>query len=158
MQPSLFENILTCGCWVKMALDNNPFLHRVALMGTDDRLLQNIDSKYKGRVVAYSENSLHHAETWKKFASIHFQYPVYVSVDKDVLNPKEEITNWDQGGMKLSELESLLAIILKHSEVIGIDVSGACPMTMDGLSGNRIIDKDEHVNLELLKFLKETNS
>lgn len=33
---------------------------------------------------------------------------VYVSIDKDVLNEADAITNWDQGNMKLGQLLDLL--------------------------------------------------
>ncbi len=48
--------------------------------------------------------------------------PVYLSIDKDVLARDVVQTNWDQGVMRLEELESAVRIL--RSRVIGSDVVG----------------------------------
>jgi arginase family enzyme len=51
--------------------------------------------------------------------------PVYLSIDKDVLAPDVVQTNWDQGVMRLEELESAIRMLegrLAGSDVVG-DVS-----------------------------------
>ena len=44
----------------------------------------------------YSEQSLQHEASWKQFSNETIDTPVYISVDKDVLNPQSAVTNWDQ--------------------------------------------------------------
>ena len=68
---------------------------------------------------------------WKAFASEHVSEPVYISIDKDVLDPSSAITNWDQGSLTLSELEQLLAVVFRQERVIGIDICGECPATLN---------------------------
>ena len=46
-----------------------------------------------------------HEEGWQDFSSGHINGPVYISIDKDVLNPASAATNWDQGSLSLWELE-----------------------------------------------------
>jgi arginase family enzyme len=48
--------------------------------------------------------------------------PVYFSIDKDVLSHEVVQTNWDQGVMRLEELES--AITMLQGRLIGSDVVG----------------------------------
>ncbi|SEF51464.1 agmatinase [Caloramator fervidus] len=51
---------------------------------------------------------------------------VYISIDKDVLDQKYAITNWDQGKMKLDELLFILKYIKSKFKIIGLDISGEC--------------------------------
>ena len=46
MQPPLFEQILTCGDWVKSVIDTNKNLEKVVLVGTSDKLIANIPEEY----------------------------------------------------------------------------------------------------------------
>ncbi len=48
--------------------------------------------------------------------------PVYLSIDKDVLAHDVVQTNWDQGLMRLEELESLIRML--QGRLIGSDVTG----------------------------------
>jgi arginase family enzyme len=48
--------------------------------------------------------------------------PIYLSIDKDVLSPRDAHTNWDQGVMRLSEMWQ--AMDLMQERVIASDVTG----------------------------------
>ena len=48
--------------------------------------------------------------------------PIYLSIDKDVLAREVVQTNWDQGVMRLEELESAIAML--KGRIIGSDVVG----------------------------------
>ena len=72
-----------------------------------------------------------HEEGWQNFSSGHINGPVYISIDKDVLNPASAATNWDQGSLSLWELEKLLAVILQKEQVVGIDICGECSTTLN---------------------------
>ena len=54
------------------------------------------------------------------------QYPLYISIDKDVLSQNVIQTDWDQGSMQLMEFKILLAYLFKNSQTIGIDICGEC--------------------------------
>lgn len=124
IQSSLIEGMLSCGNWVKIALDTNSFLHNVIMIGVDDSLIPSIDPKYADRLFFYSEQTLNHEEAWNSFSSLNIKYPIYISIDKDVLSTKDTITSWDQGSMTLPQLESILQYIFKNEKVIGIDICG----------------------------------
>ena len=91
---------------------------------------------YERQVRFYSETTLMHEEGWQDFSSGHINGPVYISIDKDVLNPASAATNWDQGSLSLQELEKLLAVILQKEQVVGIDICGECSTTLNLLKKN----------------------
>jgi len=154
MQPSLFDNLLSCGCWVKEVLDSNPFIRKVCIVGASEMLIKNVDTSYQDRLIFYSDQALNHEETWKEFAHLHLDGPVYISVDKDVLNTESAVTNWDQGSLSLATLEKLLSIILKNQEVIGVDICGECSTTLNKFEIQKYIALNNRANEELVRLFK----
>lgn len=154
MQPPLFEHILSCGSWVKDVLDTNANCKKVIIAGASDRLLQEVPKEYGDRIHFYSESSLDQEAGWKAFASEHVSEPVYISIDKDVLDPSSAITNWDQGSLTLSELEQLLAVVFRQERVIGIDICGECSSTLNLFEEMREMEIDNRANGELLRFFR----
>lgn len=148
MQPSLFDEILTCGSWVKSSLDTNKHLKKVILIGTSDELLKNIDPKYSDRLIEFKESQLKGHTAWQRFYDMHFNLPIYISIDKDVLSSEEDTTNWDQGKASMPELKRLLSIILRHGKIIGIDICGECKYSILGLNDENI-RKDNDINRQL---------
>ena len=90
-----------------------------------------------------------HEEGWQNFSSGHINGPVYISIDKDVLNPASAATNWDQGSLSLWELEKLLAVILQKEQVVGIDICGECSTTLNLFEEKRETVMDSQANKEL---------
>lgn len=127
MQPPLFDGLLSCGCWVRTMLERNPLLRKVCIVGASERLRQETQG-FDRRLVYFSEQTLRLREAWHLFSRFYLNGPVYLSVDKDVLTPRQATTDWDQGSLSLGQLESLLRIILRHEEVIGIDICGELPL------------------------------
>lgn len=124
MQPSLFAQLLSCGCWVKQVIDTNPWLEKVILIGAKESLVQQIPAEYRAKVICYSENTCIHNEPWQKYLDAYQDVPFYLSIDKDVLSSQEVITNWDQGSMTMKELESILRHIIEQHQILGIDICG----------------------------------
>ncbi|HEY8856618.1 MAG TPA: hypothetical protein VIM43_04590 [Rugosibacter sp.] len=95
--------------------------------------------------------------------------PTYLSIDKDVLSIADAHTNWDQGVMRLSELETAIAQ-LRH-RLIGCDVTGdisvysyqsRCKRFLSGIDGQPEIGEadlerwqieQQAINLNLLQCL-----
>lgn len=155
MQPTLFENFISCGCWVKNVLDENPMVKKVVIVGAKEELLENVEAKYKDKVICYSESDLNHKEKWKQFAGMHIEEPVYISVDKDVLCPEAAVTNWDQGSLSLKELKQLICIIAGHHEVVGVDICGECSGSVEYLTDLEKSRINDHTNYELLELLEK---
>ena len=154
MQPPLFDEMISCGSWVKDVIDTNPFLRKVLIIGASDSLVQAVPVEYRERVRFYGEKTLFHEDFWQEFASEHISEPVYISVDKDVLNPSSAATNWDQGSMSLDELEQLLRVILQQETVIGIDICGECSASLDLFEERREAALDNSANQQLLLLFR----
>lgn len=155
MQPSLFESLMSCGCWIKSALDTNTFLKKVILVGVEDQLAAKIPKEYFDRIVVYSQNQLEHKEAWDKLSNTHLGIPVYISIDKDVLSQDAAATDWDQGDLTLKELKLLLYEIIIRETVIGVDICGECS---DSLRSTFNFKKDilnNQTNLTLLNLLEK---
>ncbi len=106
------KGMLSCGSWVKDMLDCNMLCKKVVIVGASDKLIRTVPEGYEQRVSFYSEATLAHEKGWHNFSSAYIEGPVYLSIDKDVLNPASAVTDWDQGSFSLQELEELLAIVL----------------------------------------------
>lgn len=154
MQPSLFGNLMSCGCWVKAVLDTNPYIQKVVLLGAREELIENIDEIYRDRMVCYNEESVNHIETWRIFAQKHVKEPVYLSIDKDVLDTDSAVTNWDQGSMSLKELETLVRIICKQEQIIGVDICGECANTLQSWNDYKNNLLNDRTNYELMELFE----
>ncbi|MGN0299629.1 MAG: arginase family protein [Lachnospiraceae bacterium] len=147
MQPSFVEELLSCGCWILWALNNQPFLQKVLLIGVKDELAEEISKEYQERVKVLRESELSdenycmdtvlefiseamsgsHVDdrAYNKETYVNMQKtPVYVSVDKDVFANTECVTNWDAGGMTLQQFAQVMEQIKKFARILGCDVCG----------------------------------
>ena len=68
--------------------------------------------------------------------------PIYISIDKDVLDRNSARTNWNQGEMPFPVLEGLLLEVFEHQRVIGADICGECSL----LEPFRELMEDEEIN------------
>jgi len=151
MQEDMF-GMLSCGDWVKEVMDTNPFLRSIVIIGASDELIAQVPECYAHRVHFYSEHDIRQPEVWRDFCNSRIEEPVYISIDKDVLDQESAITNWDQGTLSLENLEKLLLAILRHDRIIGIDICGECPQMLNLLEQESALDLDSHANAELLKL------
>ena len=55
MQPSYFEELMSCGCWVKKTLDDNEYIEKVVLIGNKEELINSVEEKYKSKIICFSE-------------------------------------------------------------------------------------------------------
>jgi hypothetical protein len=151
------EKLLSCGSWVSYALTETPNLQQVVIIGPTG-LSQHINHP---RVVIYPFDGSQHYSLKAILSAIQTQY-VYISIDKDVLNRNEAITNWDQGKMDLNTLLSYLDVVFQYKQVEGVDICGEEHLTpmLSLLPDFQIINrKNEKANLMLLEeCLKWTGS
>ena len=151
MQTPLFDELLSCGSWVKSMLDHNNLLRKVYLIGLSEEQAATLPTAYLDRVIAYTDTCLH--KHLRESAPLALAEPVYLSIDKDVLDTRSAATNWDQGSLTLNELKTLLALILRHEHVIGIDICGECASTIHQISTDPAVRLDNEANAELLSLL-----
>ena len=110
-----FGGLLSCGGWVLDALSDFTFLRRVSMIGTDPELFRQAVSEAgwaSDRVRLLSSTS-----------DLSPEYPVYLSIDKDVLCPLDAATDWDQGTMRFDTLLTELSALPKDA-LLAADVCG----------------------------------
>jgi hypothetical protein len=74
------------------------------------------------------------------------EYPLYISVDKDVMIEAEAVVNWDSGHLHLDELKGILGTFLRSAcgNLIGMDIVGDwSPVRLRGLL-RRFLHWTEH--------------
>jgi hypothetical protein len=49
---------------------------------------------------------------------------VYLTIDKDAIEPAEAATNWDQGAMTVHQIEILVAALSREKRIVGADICG----------------------------------
>ncbi len=74
------------------------------------------------------------------------QYPLYVSIDKDVLTADDAAVNWDSGLLRLPESLTVLTMFLAAAEgrLIGADVLGDWSPVQLGTRLNRLCERLDH--------------
>ena len=80
-----------------------------------------------GKLVEISYEELKNGKAHEKIKELPDEVPVYISVDKDVLDEKYAVTNWDQGKMSMGMLEQILKTLVTEYDVIGVDICGMYP-------------------------------
>ena len=75
--------------------------------------------------ISYEE--LKNGKAHEKIKELSDEVPVYISIDKDVLDEKYAVTNWDQGKMSMGMLEQILKTLVTEYDVIGVDICGMYP-------------------------------
>ena len=127
MQRPMFD-ILSCGGWVLEVLEKNQFVRDVHIIGADRKLIEELDPADREKVKFYDVDEI--------FGGVGFDagevrgignvcgagvsgiclpdtnYPVYLSIDKDVIRRSELTTNWDQGEMAASQVLGLAKALL----------------------------------------------
>lgn len=148
MQETAFFSILSCGGWVLDVLDNNEYLKEVLIVGVNDELVENVDEKYKDKVTFIKKSELE--EKIDKVKNYKANYPLYISIDKDVLKEECVNTNWDQGDLDIVNLLECLHALKTNNKLVGVDVCGE--IKFDG--GNieyDIINKSNECNRRILQ-------
>ena len=125
MQRPMFGELLSCGSWVREALEQHPMLLQVWLIGVDDKLLGEAQG-FGERVKVVPESRLLTTPIEVVLQEVAIEGPVYLSIDKDVMSPNECTTNWDQGSMSWKQLEAIVGYVKRH-RVLGVDVCGEEP-------------------------------
>lgn len=150
MQAPMFGDILSCGGWVLDVIANNPFVQDIHVIGADKGLISKLEEKDRNRAFFYD---LEEVFVGDEILLPKTQNPVYLSIDKDVLDRKELVTNWDQGEMSSDQLMSFVGEMLSERLVIGIDVCGECAPDQEGIDVEAEADRNSRFNEALLEVL-----
>jgi arginase family enzyme len=150
--------ILSCGSWVSAAIKTLPLLKRVVIVGAhsaNDRPA----SAIADNVAIISEQEACHlsaAAIVRAIRSVLPDQPLYISVDKDVLDRENAVTNWDQGSMTLRQLLDVIRELKRTLPFVGVDICGELPLSpVDMLSDGRarLLKKNELANRAIVDVL-----
>ena len=134
-------------------LENNPYVKNIIIVGASDKLIHEVPTRLREKVMFYSEAEIDHHQAWPSKAGKLIHEPVYISIDKDVLRKQDAVTDWTNGDMTLLQLQAVLRIIYAHEEVIGVDITGECSATLDYLSEVRSASVNNKANEELMQMI-----
>ncbi len=137
MQEPAFGGILSCGGWVRAALEELPLLCKVYLAGPPGSSPEAAGEteEFAGRVIWIREEELGRGEGLEEMlkgtgckegseSGKADSLPLYISADKDILKQEDAMTNWDQGQVGLDELLACIRGACRVRRVIGMDVCG----------------------------------
>jgi hypothetical protein len=79
------------------------------------------------------------------------RYPLYISLDKDVMTVEDAVVNWDSGHLRLAEVEAILEVVrdLSDNRLLGMDIIGDwSPVRVQGLF-RQFWHRTEHPTLQV---------
>jgi hypothetical protein len=141
-----------------------PFIRRGWSMVPNEPLRPSRDAALTGERVK---------ELLKPFSKELEQKPLYISLDKDVMNQDESLVNWDSGNLTLEDVETVLRAFLETSGGVlaGMDIVGDwSPVNLRGwlrhtmhftehpsleISTAQATRRNEQTNLALLDCLQQ---
>ena len=162
MQKPMIEQMTSCGDWAGKVLKTNPWLQQLILIGPQESDILQIYREKEGlvsgaelqeKLITFSEEEIQSVEDENKISGIKRNLPVYISIDKDILDEEYSETNWSQGKMPLPVLERLLMPFLTSGNILGIDICGEC---QQGIPLPQYLEAEKingETNKELFDFL-----
>lgn len=155
MQKPMIDNMTSCGDWAGNVLKTNSLLQQLVLIGPQEGdILEVLNEKdIKEKLLTFSAEEIQGGDVEYKMSKIKKNLPVYVSIDKDILDEEYSMTNWSQGKMSLSMLERLLMPILKNEKILGIDICGECRQDIPFPQYLEAEEINGETNKELFDFL-----
>lgn len=132
MQPPAFGDLLSCGGWIKAALETNARLKRVWLAGPGEEGIQEAEALGFGKRVVFIREKDMEERGWQEEWLGKTDLPLYISVDKDVCSEKDARTNWDQGEVHLDTVLDMIRMAGRKRRIIGMDVCGENPEEGEG--------------------------
>lgn len=155
MQPAALLPVLSCGSWLMDTLREVPEVREVFLIGPPEEALHRIPEEMRKSISIISREQMETGEWKKKLNTFIPEYPVYFSVDKDVLSPEVCRTNWDQGIMTLAQLKEILEHFLEKYPVAGADICGE-PQVQNGKE--REFAQSMRINREIIGLFADRYS
>ena len=162
MQKPMIEHMTSCGDWAEKVLETNPWLQQLVLIGPQAKDIEQLYREKDGlmnrkeiseKLLTFSAEEIHTREDKNKISKIKKNLPVYISIDKDILDKQYTKTNWSQGNMSLPMLERLLSHFLENGNILGIDICGECQQGIPLPEYLQAEELNEETNQKLFEFL-----
>lgn len=129
MQQPMIHELTSCGSWAGEMLRENPYLEQMLLIGPGEKSIEEIAPDLKEKIVCVSMQDIEAGNMGEELLKIRMELPVYLSIDKDVLDHYSARTNWNQGNMSIDTLKRLISEVFMHQNVIGVDICGECSLS-----------------------------
>lgn len=129
MQQPMIHDLTSCGSWAGELLQKNQFLKQLILIGPSRQSLKKIPKERMEKLVCISMQEIEAEDMEEEIQKIRQDLPVYISIDKDVLDRYSARTNWSQGTMSVATLERMLKEVFLCQQVIGVDICGECDLS-----------------------------
>ncbi|SCI25133.1 Arginase/agmatinase/formimionoglutamate hydrolase%2C arginase family [uncultured Roseburia sp.] len=162
MQKPMIEHMTSCGDWAEKVLETNPWLQQLVLIGPQEKDIEQLYQENDGlmnrkeiseKLLTFSAEEISAGEDKNKISKIKKNLPVYISIDKDILDKQYTETNWSQGNMSLPMLERLLSHFLENGNILGIDICGECQQGIPLPEYLQAEELNEETNQKLFEFL-----
>lgn len=156
MQESAFFGMLSCGSWIKEVLEEHPYIKEVCVVGPPKAAIEQCESNLVSRVVFLTQEELKAGtlEKWHEFLENGKELPAYLSIDKDVLCLEDARTNWDQGDIKLEEMEKMIKQVFQKRNVLGADICGENPQDTARMPAKEDLEINGRTNARLCHCIK----
>ena len=158
MQEAAFFGLLSCGSWVRAALEQNELLEAVCVVGPPQKSIEEVIKSSKEEpwidkvcFVSREELEAHRQTVYDRFLEKN-SIPVYLSVDKDILREEDASANWDQGEMSLEELLALIKSCFEKQTIAGVDICGENAKKEGNWEASEV-EKNNKTNLILLETI-----
>lgn len=160
MQESAFFGMLSCGSWSKEVLEEHPYIKEVCVVGPPKAAIEQCEPNLASRVVFLTQEELETGtlEKWHEFLENGKELPAYLSIDKDVLCLEDARTNWDQGEMKLEEMEKMIKQVFQKRNVLGADICGENPQDTARMPAKEDLEINGRTNARLCEILVSCQS
>mgnify|MGYP002544496317 FL=1 len=162
MQKPMIEHMTSCGDWAEKVLETNPWLQQLILIGPQAKDIEQLYREKDGlmnrkeiseKLLTFSAEEIHTGEDKNKISKMKKNLPVYISIDKDILDKQYTETNWSQGNMSLPMLERWLSHFLENGNILGIDICGECQQGIPLPEYLQAEELNEETNQKLFEFL-----
>ena len=155
MQESAFFGMLSCGSWIKEVLEEHPYIQEVCVVGPPKAAIEQCEANLASRVVFLTQEELEAGilEKWHEFLENGKELPAYLSIDKDVLCLEDARTNWDQGEMKLEDMEKMIKQVFQRRNVLGADICGENPQDTARMPAKEDLEINGRTNARLCEIL-----
>ncbi|MBU9722860.1 MULTISPECIES: arginase family protein [Bacillaceae] len=163
---SPLSDFITCGSWGLHAIEQLKLLKKVIIIGVNPELIKTIPPHVAHKVTIFPNTpfSLNKKIIYKQILQQIPTRTVYISIDKDVLNRNDAITNWDQGDLHLSFLNETIQLISNYKTIEGVDICGESPpshtqsFSVNGNNPHEINSKTNKQILDGLLSIMDKNS
>ena len=176
-KPSMIPELLSCGAWAKQVLEEDENLQRLILIGPPREAINEIeiDIGNREKLVTVSREELGSIRISEmtdpdvlyrlcrdKMPAEGLMHPLYLSIDKDVLDKEYAMTNWDQGGMSLDQLKAWLRFFSEENRktgygILAVDICGELPKKDSSVLEAAQAEKiNQRTNEDLIDFIRKT--